>query len=243
MNGFALSLGEFMQRHGGGILPAVTWISALGILLCSIAVVAIVLERFIALRRQRIMPTRFLDQVRRSVYRGDVRAVLETCDEHPVALARVLRAGFARHEMGAVEMEKAFESAGQLEASALTARVRGLGVVSNLAPMLGFLGTVTGMIKAFNSIAAAGTSNPGLVASGISEALLTTAAGLLVGIPALALYHFFRGRVDQLITAMETVTLELLDELTHQRYRTLPAREQADEPPPEKQVEEQIDAI
>jgi biopolymer transport protein ExbB len=103
-----------------------------------------------------------------------------------------------------------------------------LGVVANLAPMLGFLGTVMGMIKAFNAIAAAGTSNPGLVASGISEALLTTAAGLLVGIPALALFHFFRGRADQLITAMEAVSLELLEELTIQRTRPLRVEEQTD---------------
>jgi biopolymer transport protein ExbB len=153
---------------------------------------------------------------------------MEYCDEQPVSLARILRAGLARYETGVNEVEKALESAGQIEANALMSYVRGLGVIANLAPMLGFLGTVTGMIKAFNAIAAAGSSHPSLVASGISEALLTTAAGLVVGIPALALFHFFRSRADQLITAMETVTLELLEDLTLQQHRGLRAEEQAD---------------
>ena len=228
MNGYALSLGELMQRYGGSILPVITWISVAGIGLCSIMVIALVIERSVALRRERVIPSRFLDQVRRAIYRGDIKAILECCDEYPVAMARVLRVGLSRYQVAPNELEKALETAGQIEASSLNSRVRGLGVVANLAPMLGFLGTVMGMIKAFNAIAAAGTSNPGLVASGISEALLTTAAGLLVGIPALALFHFFRSRADQLITAMETATLELLEDFTVQRTRAYPVEEQTD---------------
>ena len=217
-----------MQRYGASILPVVTWVSVAGIGLCSIMVIALVIERSVSLRRERVIPSRFLDQVRRSIYRGDLKAILESCDEYPVAMARVLRAGLTRYQVAPDELEKALESAGQVEASSLSSGARGLGVVANLAPMLGFLGTVMGMINAFNAIAAAGTSNPGLVASGISEALLTTAAGLLVGIPALALFHFFRGRADQLITAMEATTLELLEDLTVQRMRDWPTEEQTD---------------
>ncbi len=228
MDGFALSLGELMQRHGGALLPIVTWISAIGILVCSIVVIAIMIERGVTLRRQRVMPVKLIEQVRRYLYRGDIQTVLECCDEHQSALARILRAGLAHYEAGIAEVEKALESAGQIEAQALSSYVRGLGVIASLAPMLGFLGTVTGMIKAFNAIAAAGASNPGLVASGISEALLTTAAGLLVGIPALALFHFFRGRTDQLVAAMEAITLELLEDMTLQRRRLLRAEEQPD---------------
>ena len=93
--------------------------------------------------------------------------------------------------------------------------------------MLGFLGTVAGMIGAFNAIAAAGTSNPSLVANGISAALLSTASGLVIGIPALALYHFFRGRVDRFIQEMEEVALELVEDLM-QRQRAQALRRQAD---------------
>jgi biopolymer transport protein ExbB len=228
MDGLTLSLGDLVQRYGGALLPIVTWISVAGILACSIGVIAILIERSLSLRRHRVMPVRFLEQVRRYIYRGDLQALLEYCDEQPVSLARILRAGLARCEAGVSEVEKALESAGQIEATALMRHVRGLGVIANLAPMLGFLGTVTGMIKAFNAIAAAGSSHPSLVASGISEALLTTAAGLVVGIPALALFHVFRSRADQLISAMETVTLELLEDLTLQQNRSLRAEEQAD---------------
>lgn len=217
-----------MQRYGDSILPVVTWVSVAGIGLCSVMVIALVIERSVALRRERVIPSRFLEQARRAIYRGDIKAILDTCDEHPVSMARVLRAGLNRYQVAPDELERALEGAGQIEASSLNSRVRGLGVVANLAPMLGFLGTVMGMIKAFNAIAAAGTSNPGLVASGISEALLTTAAGLLVGIPALALFHFFRGRADQLITEMEAATLELLEDFTVQRTRAQAAEEQTD---------------
>lgn len=223
-----LSLGELFQRHGAVLLPVVTAISIAGIVLCSVIVLAIVIERSIALRRRRIMPSGLLEQVRRYWYRGDIKAALECCDEHSVAIARILKAGLARHQAGMGEIEKALESAGQFEATGLGSNVRGLGVVANLAPMLGFLGTVTGMIKAFQAIAAAGTSNPSLVASGISEALLTTAAGLLVGIPSLALFHFFRGRVDRFVTEMEEVALELVEDLTSQQQHVRHPKEQAD---------------
>jgi biopolymer transport protein ExbB len=81
--------------------------------------------------------------------------------------------------------------------------------------MLGLLGTVLGMIKAFNVISQSGTGNPGLVAGGISEALITTAFGLVVGIPTLAAYHYFRGRVDKFVFEMEEISLKLLEELAH----------------------------
>lgn len=228
MGGLNLSLAELFQRQGAVLLPVVSAVSIVGLLLCSVIILAIVIERSVALRRRRVLPAGFLEQVRRYWYRGDIQAAMECCDEQPVAMARVLKAGLLRHDAGTEEIKKALEAAGQVEAGSLGSNVRGLGVVATLAPMLGFLGTVTGMIKAFNAIAAAGTSNPSLVASGISEALLTTAAGLVLGIPSLALYHFFRGRVDRFVTEMEGVALELVEDLTNQQQRLRRAREQAD---------------
>lgn len=228
MNWFDLSLGELFQRHGGVLLPMVTVIAFAGIGLCSVVVLAIVIERSIVLRRKRIMPPGLLEQIRRYWYRGDIQAALECCDEHPVTMARILKAGLMRHQAGMHEIEKALEAAGQIEANSLGSNVRGLGVVGHLAPMLGFLGTVTGMIKAFQAIAAAGTSNPSLVASGISEALVTTAFGLVVGIPAVALFHMFRGRVDRFVGEMEEVAVEFVEDLTSQQHRLHHDREQPD---------------
>ena len=158
------------------------------------------------------------------VLRGD-RGWID--DEERAAISRILRAGLGRHEADREEIEKALEVAGQLELYNLSSYIRGFGLVASLAPMLGFLGTVAGMIGAFNAIAAAGTSNPSLVANGISAALLSTASGLVIGIPALALYHFFRGRVDRFVQEMEEVALELVEDLM-QRQRINELRRQAD---------------
>jgi biopolymer transport protein ExbB len=191
-------------------------------------VLALILERSVALRRKRVMPAGFLEQVRRHWYRGDIKAALTCCDEERSAIARILRAGLEHAAAGKAEIERALEAAGQFELYGLNSYVRGFGLVANLAPMLGFLGTVTGMIQAFNAIAAAGVSTPALVAHGVSEALLTTAAGLVIGIPALALYNFFRGRVDRFVQEMEEVALELVEDLTSQQQRLRHTREQAD---------------
>jgi biopolymer transport protein ExbB len=228
MGGLNWSLAELYQRQGAVLVSIVSAVSVIGLVLCSVVILAIVIERTVMLRRKRILPLGLLEQVRRYWYRGDIKTAMECCDEQPVALARILKAGLMRHEAGMEEIKKALEAAGQVEADGLGSNVRGLGVIATLAPMLGFLGTVTGMIKAFNAIAAAGTSNPSLVASGISEALLTTAAGLVLGIPSLALYHFFRGRVDRFVMEMEGVALELVEDLTSQQQRLRRAREQAD---------------
>jgi biopolymer transport protein ExbB/TolQ len=113
------------------------------------------------------------------------------------------------------EIERAIEGAGQHEASLMNSNLRVLGAVANITPMMGLLGTVLGMIKAFNVISLSGTGNPGLVASGISEALITTAAGMAVGIPALALYHYFRGKIDRYVFEMEEISFQLIEELSY----------------------------
>jgi biopolymer transport protein ExbB len=219
MSWFNFSLADISQQLGVTVLPVASAASWVGLGMCSIMVLALVLERSIALRRKRIMPVGFLAQVRRYWYRGDMKAAIACCDEESAAIARILKAGLERYEDSKEEIEKALEVAGQLELYGLGSYVRGFGLVANLAPMLGFLGTVSGMIHAFNAIAAAGTSTPGLVAHGVSEALLTTAAGLIIGIPSLTLYHFFRGRVDRFVQEMEEVALELVEELARQQSR------------------------
>ena len=118
-------------------------------------------------------------------------------------------------EAAIAELNTAIENAGRLEVYGLEKNVSVLATISGAAPMIGFLGTVIGMIKAFNVISLSGTGNPGLVASGISEALITTAAGMLVGIPALVLYHYFRGKIDRYVFEMEEVAIQLVEELSY----------------------------
>ncbi|MDE0207773.1 MAG: MotA/TolQ/ExbB proton channel family protein [Candidatus Tectomicrobia bacterium] len=220
VDGLPVSFSDVASRLGEAVLPVASLASWGGLVLCSVVVLGLLLERSVVLRRRRIIPAGFLEQVRRHWYRGDVKGALACCDEGRTAISRVLRAGLGRHDAAREEIEKALEVAGQLELYSLSSYIRGFGLVASLAPMLGFLGTVTGMIGAFNAIAAAGASNPTLVANGISAALLSTASGLVIGIPALAMYHFFRGRVDRFVQEMEEVALELVEDLVqHQRIR------------------------
>ncbi len=189
------------------------------ILFCSILVIGIAIERFYTLRRKNIINPDFLDKVRSHWNWKDIHLGLQLCNSYDNSLSRILKAGLLRFGGKVDEVEHAIEGAGQHEASLLTSNLRVLGAVANITPMLGLLGTVFGMIKAFEVISESGTGNPSLVASGISEALVTTAAGLVVGIPALALYHYFRGRIERFVFEMEEVSLQLVEELNYESMR------------------------
>jgi len=185
------------------------------ILACSILSLAISLERGINLRHDNIINHDFLEDVGKLSSKGEFDLALKACATHDVPMARILEAGLKRSRFGVLEIERAIEAAGSHEATLLQANLRGLGVLANLTPMLGLLGTVMGMIKAFNVISESGAGNPGLVASGIAEALITTAAGLIVGIPTLAMYHFFRSRVDGFTYEMEEASLQFVEDVQY----------------------------
>lgn len=181
------------------------------ILACSIVGLAMFLERLIFLRRRRLLPQRFVRVVMGAWQRGDLEVVWQLTRQHEVPLARIIRAGLQKAKGGVQETERAMEAAGVHEAAWLGTNLRFLGAISNIAPLLGFLGTVTGLINAFDVIAVQGTGDPKLLADGVSEALITTEFGLFVGIPALGAYHYLRGKVDSLVYEMETIALELLN--------------------------------
>lgn len=206
MSGFANSWIISTFNRGGMIMYP--------ILLSSIIALAIILERLFALRRKKIIDNKLLDRVRKNWFEGNIRSAILACKREEMAMSRILKSGLMRSKYGLIEIERAIEGAGAHESANLTANLRGLGVVANLTPMLGLLGTVIGMIKAFDVISASGTGNPSLVASGISEALITTAAGLLIGIPALAAYHYLKGKADRLIFEMEDISINFIEELT-----------------------------
>lgn len=208
---FAESISDFIQlptsflflfNKGGYVM--------IPIFLCSVISFSIVLERFLFLRRNRIFPRLMMKKIELLNSSSDFSDIDATCKKYDVPLTRIIAAGFKRKELGLGEMEKAMIGCGQHQSSILSRNLRGLGVIANLAPMLGLFGTVIGMIRAFDVISKAGTGNPGLVAEGISQALFTTAAGLIVGIPSLALYHFFRSRIDKIIFELESISMNLI---------------------------------
>ncbi len=201
-----LSGGSMMKlfNDGGPIMYA--------LLGCSLVGLVVIFERAWALYRSRINTQEFLDRVRTAlIKRRNVKEAITTCEEYQGPIASIMKAGLLKYGRPQDEIERTIETASAHELARLE---RGLGIlatVSNIAPLLGFLGTVSGMINSFDALARAGLSNPGLVAQGISEALITTAAGLGVAIPILAAYNYFTSRVGKYVLEMETAANVLLE--------------------------------
>ena len=186
------------------------------ILACSVLAVAIVFERLINLRKGKIISTAFIEEIKRYWYRRDTQKAMQACKEYDISLSRVLRAGLARFNFGIDAVEKAIEAAGQHEAAVMKQNLMLLGFLANIAPMLGLFGTVLGLTRSFNAIASFGMAgNPGLVAAGVSEALITTVFGLLVGIPTLGAYYYFKRKVEVRVLEMEEVSLALIEDLAY----------------------------
>jgi biopolymer transport protein ExbB len=199
-----------MVMNGGPLMVPIAF--------CSVVALAYVVERSVRLRPGEL-GTRVLGrEILATLEAGGPAAALRLCRERDGSLARVLAAGLARTGAPAPEVEKAVEDAGEREVRRLSANLRPLVVIGMIAPLLGLLGTVWGMIEAFSSIALqGGLGKPELLASGISQALVTTAAGLAIAIPAQAATSYFRGRIDRFARAAEDLYLELESQLA--RYR------------------------
>lgn len=183
---------------------------------CSVIALAVLLERLWSLRRRRVIPASFIGKVRELVAGDHTSEAQVLCQNDPSSIAAVF-AGGLRH-LGAPrnQIKEALEEAGRHEAASLERYVGVIGTVAAISPLLGLLGTVTGMIRVFQDITVQGVGNPADLASGIWEALITTAYGLVVAIPALVAYRYLGSRVDQLTLEMEEEALELV-ELMRQR--------------------------
>ncbi len=185
----------------------------LGIL--SVIAVTLVLVYFVSLRRGAVVSNRYMHTAETMLLKGDVSGLIAISNRHGEAVARVARRtlGFAQRNPHAnfKLIREVAETEGTRQAGALNQRISYLADVGTIAPMVGLLGTVIGMIQAFTVLAEdAAASRPMLLAEGVSMALITTAAGLIIGIPALAFYAYFRGRVTKLIAELEAASTELL---------------------------------
>ncbi len=181
------------------------------LLICSIIAVAVIIERLITLQRAKTDVTKLMSMIIGALHNEGVDGAIAVCEKTRGPIAAIIHAGLMRHHLGTAAVEKAIESSGTIEMSFLERGLIVLASVAYISPMLGFLGTVSGMINAFNAIAAAEQVNAKLVASGISEALITTAAGLLIAIPVQAFHNYFVSRIDGFIISMEESTAELVD--------------------------------
>jgi biopolymer transport protein ExbB len=208
---------EALDVGGGGFLGVVVRGGFLGIALwlalaaLSVAGTHLIVDSFIKIRTQRMMPEVLIGRVREALDAHDLPQATELCGAETGALPNILSAGFINASDGPEAAQDAIGAAADLESEKLLQRVNYLNVVGNLAPMLGLLGTVQGMIMAFATLGTeAGAAKNAMLAVNISQALYTTAAGLVIAVPALGFFSFFRNRATKIILSMEALTMELM---------------------------------
>jgi biopolymer transport protein ExbB len=175
------------------------------------------IERFWTLNRARVNTRRLIGRVITTLRNEGVQAAAEECQKVRGPIAAILYSGLQKADRGSEAVEKAISTAGTIEMAFLERGLIWIASVTTIAPLIGFLGTVSGMIRAFEAIAAAEQVNAKLVASGISEALITTATGLIVAIPATIGYNYFVSAIDRFVIEMEETSAELIEELERQK--------------------------
>ncbi|MEZ6244149.1 MAG: MotA/TolQ/ExbB proton channel family protein [Phycisphaerales bacterium] len=203
----AMSIWEFILKGGVMMIP-------IGI--CSLVALAVVVERLMVLSRPRVLPSGLTKKVDDALDEGGpagIERALDVCRKDDSPLARVLGAGIRRLGRPIELVEKALADAGEWETLQLRKRLRVLSVCASVSPLLGLTGTIFGMITAFQTVANSGEAlgKAELLAEGIYEAMVTTAAGLLVAIPALICYHWLSSKIERLASGMDRAAVSLVE--------------------------------
>lgn len=186
---------------GGAVMYPLLFLLIIGL--------AFIIERFIALSRAKINTAEFLTKIRAALRNKNVKEAVKICETFKGPIASILKTGLMKYGDPKEEIEKTMENAAMHEIARLERGLAVLSVISNLAPILGFLGTVTGMIQSFDALAQ--LNDPGAVAKGISQALITTAGGLIVSVPMLLAYSYFTTRVNSFIREIESASAVLME--------------------------------
>ena len=191
------------------------------ILFCSIIALAVVFDRIYHLKRARVDTEKFMESISGALRRNRIVEAIDMCEQTPGPVAHILKAGLLKHDRPRQEIRDAIEDAGLFEIPRLEKYLSVLGTVTHVSPLLGLLGTVTGMVSAFQVIQEKagnlGPVNPGDLAAGIWEALLTTVIGLCVAIPALVAYNWLTTWVNRFVLDMERSATELMNVLGQKR--------------------------
>jgi len=189
------------------------------IMLCSVFAMAIIIERLWTLQRRRVAPPGLVLQVWQWAREGklDAKRIQSLREGSP--LGRLLATGVLNRHHDRTIMQESIEDVGRLVAHQLERYLNTLGTIASISPLLGLLGTVFGIIRAFTAMTVKGVGDPAMMAGGISEALVTTAAGLIVAIPAMVFYRYLRGRVEELVLIMEHEAMKLVEVMQGARER------------------------
>jgi biopolymer transport protein ExbB len=203
------SISFFSIVSSGGILM-------FPIAICSIIVLAVAIERYLAYNKLKVNIPKLIMSIRHPLNAGNVLDAINECTVSKGPVAAVIKAGLQKHKFGKDSVKEAMETAGNAEVYHLEKNLSVLATLAGITPLIGFLGTVTGMIKAFMKIQQlSGNVNADVLAGGIWEAMVTTAAGLTVGIPAMILYNYYVNRVREFTFHMESAADEVLDIIVH----------------------------
>jgi biopolymer transport protein ExbB len=181
------------------------------LMLCSIISLAIIIERAWSLRRRNVISSSFVIKVEDLIRKEMISEAISFCKMNQSAISNILMSGINHYGRSRDVVKEVIEDAGKKEVGGLQQYLNLLGGAAAIAPLLGLLGTVTGMIRTFNVINLQGVGDPQSMAGGISEALITTATGLVIGIPALAMFKYFQGKADILVLEMELSSFKMID--------------------------------
>jgi len=202
-------MGLWTVIGSSGALGVILWILLFG---STGAGVYFAVDCGITVRAKKILPQNLIDNVTAAMAEGDVLKALNNCENEPGPLANVLTPGFSHVEEGFDVIQEAIATAADLETEKLMQKITWLSVCANIAPMLGLLGTVQGMIAAFANIAQ-GAPDVGVLAMNIAQALYTTAAGLCTAVPCITCFYIFKNAANKIILRMEALTMELIKDL------------------------------
>ena len=182
------------------------------IILLSIVALALAIENFVSLKRDKLAPPEIIDEIQALFDEEQFQEAMELCENEPTFLTRVAGAGIAKIGHSFEVIEKSIEEMGDEESVKLHQKIGWLSLISNVAPMMGLLGTVSGMVLAFNTIATSGgNANPAELASGISQALLTTLFGLVVAIPTTAIFAYMRNNLVRSVIEVGAIVEDLFE--------------------------------
>ncbi len=194
---------ELIQKGGVVMYP---------ILLCSVFSLAIFLEKLWSLRISQLIPDKFLREVEDFIRQGKINEAIALCATSNSSIAKIIFSGLKKIGKPIETIQESVVDQGKQESIKMERYLSTLGTIAGVSPLLGLLGTVTGMIKTFNVLAMSKQlGDPGMLSAGISEALITTAAGLIVAIPTFIFYKYFTARVERIIVRMEGISLRFIE--------------------------------
>jgi biopolymer transport protein ExbB len=201
------SVWDFILKGGPMMIP---------LAICSLVALAVIVERVMSLRRNRVIPPGFMDGLKTEMNNGteDHARAVDFCRRNGSPIANILAAGIRKLAKPIEVVEKHIQDAGEREMVRLRKYLRLLSVVAAIAPLMGLLGTIFGMIRAFQTVAIApeAMGKTALMAKGIYEAMITTAAGLILAIPVLVCYHWISAKIDRLVFDMDQLTVEFIED-------------------------------